>query len=88
MSNVSTLSRVVPGISLTIIRSSRSKRLTSDDLPAFGRPTIAMPTSAFSGADAARGDAFTRSCSTIASSRSPVPSPCSADTSKTCSKPS
>ena len=38
---VSTASRVVPGISLTIIRSSRSNRLTSDDLPAFGRPTIA-----------------------------------------------
>jgi hypothetical protein len=35
----------VPGISLTSIRSSRSKRLTSEDLPAFGRPTIATATS-------------------------------------------
>ena len=43
--HVSTASRVVPGVSLTIIRSSRSNRLTSDDLPAFGRPTIAIDTS-------------------------------------------
>ena len=35
------MSRVVPGISLTIDRSSRSKRLSSDDLPTLGRPTIA-----------------------------------------------
>jgi len=41
---------VVPGTSLTIIRSSRSNRLTSDDLPALGRPTMAMPTSPAKGA--------------------------------------
>ena len=33
------------GSSLTSMRSSRSSRFTSDDLPAFGRPTIAMRTS-------------------------------------------
>ena len=46
ISTASTASRVVPGISETIIRSSRSSRLTSDDLPAFGRPTIATAVSA------------------------------------------
>ena len=35
------MSRVVPGISLTIDRSSRSSRLSSDDLPTLGRPTMA-----------------------------------------------
>ncbi len=48
----STASRVVPGISLTSIRCSCSNRLTSDDLPAFGRPTIATPIS-FGGASRA-----------------------------------
>ena len=37
----STGSRVVPGVSLTTTRSSLSRRFTSDDLPTFGRPTIA-----------------------------------------------
>ncbi len=41
MSGLSIASRVVPGMSLTITRSSRSSRFTSDDLPTFGRPTIA-----------------------------------------------
>ena len=44
-SNESTESRVVPGTSETIIRSSRKSMLTSDDLPAFGRPTIAIAVS-------------------------------------------
>ena len=52
VSTVSTASRVVPGTSLTIIRSSRSKRLTSDDLPALGRPTIAIDTSSGTGGSA------------------------------------
>ena len=47
------MSRVVPGISLTIARSSRSSRLTSDDLPTLGRPTIATAVSG-SGALGAR----------------------------------
>ena len=40
-STASTVSRVVPGMSLTIDRSSFSNRFSSDDLPTFGRPTIA-----------------------------------------------
>ena len=38
VSGESTASRVVPGISLTSIRSSLSSRFTSDDLPTLGRP--------------------------------------------------
>ena len=37
----STASRVVPGISLTITRSDPVTRLIIDDLPTFGRPTMA-----------------------------------------------
>ena len=44
-SSTSTVSRVVPGSSLTITRSSRTSRLTSDDLPTFGRPTMAIAVS-------------------------------------------
>ena len=44
-SSASTASRVVPGMSLTSTRSSRSNRLTSEDLPTFGRPMIATPVS-------------------------------------------
>ena len=44
---------MVPGISDTIIRSSRSSRLTSDDLPALGRPTIATAVSSRSGSTSA-----------------------------------
>ena len=43
---LSTGSRVVPGTSDTIIRSSRNRRLTSDDFPALGRPTMATASSA------------------------------------------
>ena len=39
---VSIASRVVPGTSLTMTRSSPRSALSSDDLPTFGRPTIAM----------------------------------------------
>ena len=47
------MSRVVPGMSLTIERSSCSNRLSSEDLPTFGRPTMATATSGgSSGADA------------------------------------
>src|SRR5215208_3556986 len=44
--SVSIESRVVPGISETIVRSWPTRALTSDDFPTFGRPTIAtVPTS-------------------------------------------
>ena len=39
------MSRVVPGVSLTIDRSSCSSRLSSDDLPTLGRPTMATAVS-------------------------------------------
>ena len=42
VNGTSTESRVVPGISLTIVRWSLRMALMSDDLPTFGRPTIAM----------------------------------------------
>ena len=51
----STESRVVPGTSETIIRSSLQSRLTSDDLPALGRPTIATAVSRRSGSEVTRG---------------------------------
>ena len=38
---VSIVSRVVPGTSATIVRSSPTSLLKSDDLPTFGRPRIA-----------------------------------------------
>ena len=75
-------SRVIPASGPVIIRSSPSMRLMSVDLPAFGRPTMAS----FSGASgrsssSASGiSAIARSrCGSSASNRSPMPSPCSAD---------
>ena len=86
ISSESTESRVVPGTSETIIRSSRSNRLTSDDLPAFGRPTIATAVSRCSGSWVTRGAFGT--CARMASINSPTPTPCSALISTTASKPS
>ena len=71
---VSIESRVVPATSVTITRSSPSSLFTSDDLPAFGRPITASRTVV----SATSVDSGTRSA--IASSRSPVPSPCAAET--------
>src|SRR6476646_2691166 len=48
---VSTASRVVPGTSDTIARSSPRRLLRSDDLPTFGRPTKA--TAAWTSSDSA-----------------------------------
>ena len=85
-SSASTLSRVVPGRLLTIDRSSRSNRLSSDDFPTFGRPTMATATSGDSTGLA--GSTACGSSLTTSSSRSPVPSPCSAAISTTGSNPS
>ena len=75
-SNVSTLSRVVPGASCTREGVSPSNTLTSDDLPTFGRPTIAsLVRRSVSIRYSTRGRRFW-----IASSRSPVAVPCIADT--------
>jgi hypothetical protein len=38
----SVLSRVMPGLSSTMAMFWRKKRLKSDDLPTFGRPTMAI----------------------------------------------
>ncbi len=86
LSTASTVSRVVPGMSLTIARSSFSNRLSKDDLPTFGRPTIATRVSrSFTGSGASRVPSGNRA--TISSSRSPTPWPCSAAISTIGSKP-
>ena len=74
-STVSIASRVVPGTSETITRSSPSKALSRLDLPTFGRPRMATriassPTSC---------GPLPGSMITTASSRSPVPWPCWAE---------
>ncbi len=76
LSGVSIASRVVPASSETITRSSPRKRLTSEDLPTFGRPITARRIASVVGL----GLAPPGSSSTIRSSRSPVPSPCAAET--------
>ena len=58
---MSTASRVVPGISLTSIRSSPTSRLRSEDFPTFGRPTIAIliaPASSSTGATVGASSSF------------------------------
>ena len=76
---VSTLSRVVPGMSWTTERSSPMSRLNKVDFPTFGRPTIAT-----AGTNGAYGRVTIgihiqvvtgRNAATIASSMSPVPRP-------------
>ena len=69
-------SRVVPASSETITRSEPTNRLTSEDLPTFGRPITARRTTSSSGS-ASTG---TGASSTMRSSRSPVPRPSAADT--------
>ena len=70
------LSRVVPGIFVTMLLSSPSSALTSEDLPTFGLPTIATfnreSSSPFSS---------TINLSVTSSSRSPIFLPFNADTS-------
>ena len=72
---VSIASRVVPGVSDTITRSRPRIAFRSDDLPTFGRPRIA--TRIASSGTSARPVPGSRS--TIRSSRSPLPWPCSAE---------
>ena len=82
-------SRVVPAISLTMVRGSPTMALNSDDLPALGRPTMATGVSA-GAASSSRSvaGARRRSTSTRRSSRSPVPRPCTAETSSGSPSPS
>src|SRR5438105_3268361 len=85
--SMSTASRVVPGISLTMARRSRSNALISDDFPAFGRPRIATAIGRVrfdvSGLRSAAGRKFS-----IFSRSSETPRPCAALIGKTSSKPS
>ena len=76
-SRVSIESRVVPATSETITRSVPRKRLTIEDLPTFGRPMIARRIASSSGS---RLRVEPAAISATRSSRSPVPSPCVAET--------
>src|SRR5690242_946088 len=74
----STGSTVVPAASSTTARSSLASLLSSEDLPTLGRPTIATrrgpPTSPYASGGGSG------SAPRIASSMSPEPRPCSAET--------
>src|SRR3954447_16437349 len=74
----STGSTVVPATSLTTTRSSLATLFSSEDLPTFGLPTIA--TRRGPPASASRSGGASGSASRTASSMSPVPRPCIADT--------
>mmetsp|Transcript_4880 Transcript_4880/g.10757 ORF Transcript_4880/g.10757 Transcript_4880/m.10757 type:complete len:253 (+) Transcript_4880:845-1603(+) len=74
MTRWSMTSRVVPAMSETMARSARARRLSSDDLPTFGFPRIAMRNGSSSSSSAP-----TALCGrglTSASIRSPIPVPC------------
>jgi len=71
---VSTASRVVPGILLTMERSSPTRRLSKLDFPTLGFPTMAIFTESSSTSCCCCGSTFNRS-----SSKSPVPVPCTAE---------
>jgi len=77
---VSTASRVVPGMSWTIERSSPTSRLKSVDFPALGRPTNATRGMSMSGrtSSGSSSGSTVGSRRTTSSRRSPVPRPCSA----------
>ena len=78
---VSIASRVVPGSSCTTERSLPTSRLNNVDFPTLGRPTIATDNMVGSpDAGVASGSAIGGNRSTSASSRSPLPRPCIADT--------
>ena len=71
VSTVSIVSRVVPGTSETITRSSPSSAFRSDDFPTLGRPRIATRIASSPTIPSSRPG----SCETTSSSRSPVPWP-------------
>ncbi len=73
---VSMASRVVPAISLTMVRGSPTMALNSDDLPALGRPTMATGISAGASLAAASPGRSAPVSSTSRSSSSAVPRPC------------
>ena len=73
---VSTASRVVPATSLTMTRFSPSTRLTREDLPTLGLPITATRITSSSAASSSSSGKYAKQ----ASSRSPVPCPCTAET--------
>ena len=77
---VSTVSRVVPGWSWTMARSSPISLLNRVDLPTLGRPTSATPTTRLPSSASGSTASATSSgrASTRRSSRSPAPRPCRA----------
>ncbi len=83
---MSTESRVVPAMFETMVRSSLRMALTSDDLPAFGFPTMAIlrpvlaTCSSASAFVSARLAAMGWMMSSIFEMSSLNPRPCSADT--------
>src|ERR1700690_1394937 len=83
-SSVSIASRVVPARSETITRSDPRKALTSEDLPALGRPITATRV----GCSPSPAGALSPSSSTTRSSRSPLPRPCVAETANGSPSPS
>ena len=73
---LSTASRVVPAISLTMTRSSPRMRLTREDFPTFGLPmTATLMTSSSSRSSSSGGKYWMQ-----ASRSSPVPCPWTAET--------
>ena len=64
-------SRVVPAMSVTMLRSSPKRALVSDDLPTLGRPTMVMRGKSSSTSALASSGRAAR----MASIMSPVPLP-------------
>ena len=69
-------SRVVPATLLTIMRSVPRMRFVSDDLPTLGFPMMATLMTSSSSYSSSSGGKYCKH----ASSRSPVPWPCTAET--------
>ena len=63
-------SLVVPGMSVTMVRSSPNKALIKEDLPALGLPKMAILGSPLSDSSSSSSSSLTTS-----SSKSPVPQP-------------
>ncbi len=83
---VSTGSRVVPGRSCTIMRSSPRSALRIELLPTFGRPMMQKAGSRSSESSSSTSSISGR-LSTSRSRKSPMPRPCSADTVTTSPRP-
>ena len=85
--SMSMASRVVPEIGETTARSSAASRFSSDDLPTFGRPMMAMRIGPLSSSSISIAESA-GTISPMMSNSSSIPSPCSADSGSIRSKPS